>query len=401
MRNWKFSFAALVIAEFIFNLAFAISTPIIPLFIEKDLRVMDYQKLNLWVGLAQSVPYISLALTAPIWGRLSDRYSKRLMLLRCMIGGAAVVMVITFIHTPLQLVVLRGIEGCFTGSVTAAIILTTEIVPVGQMAFAMGLIQTGVAVGGSLGPLLGGIISDFFGYRITFVITSLVSILAALIIIKFVKEEKKPVPFVQPGDEKTGYLRELRAILRSSVLAVLLALNFAYYFVNHSITSILALFVRELLTSKSGATPSFVGSSTGFVLGLSAGATAVAAAIAGKTAGSLGYRKTLIWCLAAGTVLTIPQIFAADVIQLAILRMGASFFLGGTVPVLNAMLLMESGIGKQGSVFGINAAVGYLGAAAGPLAASLAAFISYRFVFVVTAILLGISTLGAIKGTKR
>jgi DHA1 family multidrug resistance protein-like MFS transporter len=401
MRNWKFSFAALVIAEFIFNLAFAISTPIIPLFIEKDLRVMDYQKLNLWVGLAQSVPYISLALTAPIWGRLSDRYSKRLMLLRCMIGGAAVVMVITFIHTPLQLVVLRGIEGCFTGSVTAAIILTTEIVPVGQMAFAMGLIQTGVAVGGSLGPLLGGIISDFFGYRITFVITSLVSILAALIIIKFVKEEKKPVPFVQPGDEKTGYLRELRAILRSSVLAVLLALNFAYYFVNYSITSILALFVRELLTSKSGATPSFVGSSTGFVLGLSAGATAVAAAIAGKTAGSLGYRKTLIWCLAAGTVLTIPQIFAADVIQLAILRMGASFFLGGTVPVLNAMLLMESGIGKQGSVFGINAAVGYLGAAAGPLAASLAAFISYRFVFVVTAILLGISTLGAIKGTKR
>ena len=168
MKSWKANYIALLIAETLAMMGFGLSFPVIPLFLEEDIGITDPVKLKAWVGLIQSSAAITLAIFAPIWGHLADIFSRRAMLLRAMFGGAIVISLMTFVNSPWQFLVLRSIQGCLTGTVAAATVLVAAISPASQVAFALGLLTTGIAVGNSLGPLVGGVISDFLGYRVAF-----------------------------------------------------------------------------------------------------------------------------------------------------------------------------------------------------------------------------------------
>jgi DHA1 family multidrug resistance protein-like MFS transporter len=137
------------------------------------------------------------------------------------------------------------------------------------------------------------------------------------------------------------------------------------------------------------------------VLGIGAGAAAVSAVLVGKYSSRFGYWKTLVLCLTAGAILTIPQTFVANVTQLTVFRALSSFCLGGAIPVLNAILAVSADREHQGSVYGFNASVSSAGGALGPMIGSMVAMINYRMVFLATAILLGLSAYGTIKRSKR
>jgi DHA1 family multidrug resistance protein-like MFS transporter len=123
MKSWKTSFTALLIAETLAMIGFGLSLPVIPLFLEEEIGITDPVKLKVWVGLIQSSAAVTLAIFAPIWGRLADVYSRRAMLLRAMFGGTLVFSLMAFVNSPWQLLVLRSLQGCLTGTVAAATVL--------------------------------------------------------------------------------------------------------------------------------------------------------------------------------------------------------------------------------------------------------------------------------------
>jgi len=133
----------------------------------------------------------------------------------------------------------------------------------------------------------------------------------------------------------------------------------------------------------------FVGSSTGIVLGVGAASTAIAAVLVGKFSLRIGYWKTLAFCLSAGALLTVPQIFVTNVPQLVVLRAMSAFFIGGAAPVISAIIAVSSEKKSQGVIFGINSSVSAAGNALGPMIGSAAAMLSYRAVFLVSALVLG------------
>jgi len=90
MRDWKTSFRALWIAEFIAITGFQTSNPILPLYLG-ELGLSDPQAVYWWTGAINSSAAIALAVFAPIWGAVADGYGRRLMLLRAMIGGTILV----------------------------------------------------------------------------------------------------------------------------------------------------------------------------------------------------------------------------------------------------------------------------------------------------------------------
>jgi DHA1 family multidrug resistance protein-like MFS transporter len=160
-------------------------------------------------------------------------------------------------------------------------------------------------------------------------------------------------------------------------------------------TPMLPLCLKEV-----AADSKYIGSSTGSVLGVGAGAAAVSAALVCKYSSLFGYWKTLGFCLTAGAILTVPQIFVSNMIQLTLFRAMASFCIGGAIPVLNAILAVRTEKEYQGSVYGFNSAVSSAGGALGPMIGSIVAMINYRMVFLATAILLGLSAYGTIKRSK-
>jgi DHA1 family multidrug resistance protein-like MFS transporter len=258
------------------------------------------------------------------------------------------------------------------------------IVPASKIALALGLLQTGVAIGNSVGPLLGGLISDFLGHRIAFLSTGLVLGGAGLIVLKWVEEEtprRRPVK-----GERIRFFPDIKPVLESPTLITLMLSTFIIQAANTTAAPMLPLFLRELAGGGR-----YIGSATGIVLGVGAVSTAAASIVAGQYSARFGYWRTLFCCLAAGAILTIPQAFVTNMIQLTLFRALSSFCLGGATPVLNAILAVSTDKDHQGSVYGFNSSVSSAGGALGPMIGSAAAMISYRMVFVATAALLGFS----------
>ena len=398
MKSYRANYIALLISMSLAMIGFGISTPVIPLFLEEDIGVRDPVKLNLWVGLIQSSVYVTLAIFAPIWGHLADRYSRRTMLLRAMFGGAFAISLMTFVNSPWQLLVLKCIQGCLTGTVAAATVLTASITPAAQLAFALGMLQTMIAVGNSLGPLVGGLISDFFSHRAAFFSTGLVLALAALIVLKWV--DKDEIAYSEAKSKKLGLMPDMKPITGSPQLIMVMLVTLGLYAATNAATPMLPLFLKSLYVSETGA-PSYIASASGIVLGVGAAFTALAAVLIGKVSSSIGYWRAMFLCFCFGAALTVPQIFVTNVLQLTIFRALSSFFTGGVIPVINAIIAVSTDKEHQGTVFGFNYAVASAGCAMGPILGSATAMFSYRAIFLVSAIILGLSALGTYKRWKQ
>lgn len=394
MRSWKSTFTAILIAETLAIAGFAVSMPVIPLYLQ-DLGVSDPGALKIWSGLIQSSAGLTLAIFAPLWGSLADRYGRRLMLLRAMLGGAIIVALMAFAVHPWQILVLRTLQGCVTGTVAAATVLTAATAPRTQVALALGLLQTGVSLGNSLGPLIGGVVSDFLGRRASFLATGVILALAGLILLRGVADDTPRIG--EPGAVPKSLVPDFGAVFRSPVLVSLMAVQFAVQAANSIATPILPLFIQDLVPDTR-----LIGSATGMVLGAGAASAALAAVLVGRFAARLGYGTTLIICMAAGAAATMPQAFVSNPIQLALLRALSMFFVGGSVPVANALIAVSSDKDKQGSVYGISSSVASAGGALGPMIGSVsAALLGFRAVFLVTAFTLAASSLGTLRRRQK
>ncbi len=381
MKTWKTAYISILIAETLAIAGFATSMPVIPLYLQ-DMGITDPAALKYWSGLVQSVGSITLAVFAPLWGGLADAYGKRVMLLRSMFGGAVVVSLMAFVTNPWQLFALRALQGCLTGTVAAATVMVAGITPAARIGFSLGLLQTGIAVGSSLGPLIGGVVSDFLGRPAAFIATGVILSAAGFIVLFGVDNDKKAAA---PERGRARFAPDLKAILSSPLLPSLMMVSFALQASMAIPTAMMPLLVQEMIPEAG-----LVGSTTGMVLGAGAAASAVAAAFIGRFSGKLGYGRTLFLCLAGGAILTLPQALAGDPLQLTVMRVASMLFLGGAMPSLNALIAINADKDKQGAIFGLNTSITSIGMALGPVIGSgVAAAVSFRAVFVAAAAILG------------
>jgi len=382
MNDWKRSFNAIWVAEFIAIAGFATSTPIIPLYL-RDLGLTDPASLNFWTGLTQASSSIAMAVFAPIWGSLADSYGRRLMLLRAMLGGALLLGLLSLATEPWQVAVLRTLQGCVTGTVSAATVLTASITPIKEVGYRLGLIQMAVYLGNSAGPLFGGIVADTLGLRINFLATSALLVMAALIVMRFVKEEFIPKP--RTGSLFRNAIPDFSPLAKIPALAPLLGVVFAVQFAAAVVSPMLPLFIMHLTGQIER-----VGSLSGLIIAAGSLSGAVAAAAIGKVSGKFGYGRTLIVCMMGATAFYLPQGLVTTPWQLLWLRLGSGIFLGGTMPSVNALIASLCDKDKQGSTFGLSSSIANAGAALGPaVGATLATVAGYPSVFFATSGILG------------
>src|SRR5215471_17739196 len=134
LLSWERTAWIAAATQFVTMIGFGLSMPFIPLYVQA-LGIHNRAEVALWSGVLAGSAALSLAFMAPIWGALSDRYGRKPMLVRSMIGGVW------------QLFGLRLIQGSVTGSQAAAAALVAGVVPASQAGFALGLIATAVQVG--------------------------------------------------------------------------------------------------------------------------------------------------------------------------------------------------------------------------------------------------------------
>src|SRR5438067_1187953 len=160
---WERTTWVSALTQFFTLVGFGLALPFLPLYVEA-LGVTDRAAVAIWSGVLAGSAALSMAVMAPIWGALSDRYGRKPMLVRSMIGGAIVVAAMGFVGDVWQLLGVRLIQGAVTGSQAAAAALVAASAPAGQVGFALGLISTAVQVGNAVGPAVGGLTVGTLGF---------------------------------------------------------------------------------------------------------------------------------------------------------------------------------------------------------------------------------------------
>lgn len=95
---------------------------------------------------------------APLWGRLSDRYGRRPILLTSMAGACLSYCILGFATSLAGLLFARMLNGVMAGSISAAMAYAADVSPPEQRARALGTVGAAIALGFMIGPALGGVL---------------------------------------------------------------------------------------------------------------------------------------------------------------------------------------------------------------------------------------------------
>lgn len=378
MQPWKKNLYAIWVAELLAIAGFNTSIPIIPFYLG-ELGITDPAALKVWVGLAHTAGAVTLAIFSPIWGTLADSYGRRLMLLRSMFGGFVVIALMGFVTQPWQLIVLRGMQGALTGTIGAATVLVASIMPEEETGYGLGLLQTAVFAGASLGPLIGGTLADAFGYRVPFWVTAVLLGVAGIVVLAFVKEEFRPNRV--SGRLVSRLFPDLTVLTRTKgLLGLLLAIG-TVQIANSVVGPVIPLFIQSLAPQSV-----LVGSTTGVILGVSALSAAVASAVVGKVSHRIGYGRALLLCVIGAGLFYVPQAFVRTTTQLLALRILGALFLGGTSPTVNATIAGLVDRANHGAVYGLSSSISSVGMSLGPMiGAAVGVSLGFPAVFLTTA----------------
>jgi DHA1 family multidrug resistance protein-like MFS transporter len=378
--DWKRNLTFLWIAQFFSLVGFGFALPFIPFYFQ-ELGVTGRGTLRIWTGLFAAGSGIPLAIAAPIWGALADRWGRKPMSLRASLGGAVVLAGMALARTPGMLMVFRVLQGVFTGTITANLTLVVSNTPEKRLGLAIGTMNSAVYAGDTLGPLIGGLCADLFGYRVSFLISAISLLISFLVTLLFVREDFRPPDRAasQPPPASRRSLAGLRAGLRPAlrgmvapflpVVGLIALAGFARYLAVPQYP----LLVQEIALPSVG-----LATQTGMVNAAAGVAVVLAGILFGRLADRGGFsRLGTAGSLAAGAF-TAALAAARSFGLLVPLRMAADFCYGGVDPLLNILLARRVDPGRRGLAFGlagsVRSAAWAIGGLAGGLLAAAAGF---------------------------
>jgi len=115
------------------------------------------------VGLLISIYSLMQLVSAPLLGRLSDRYGRRPVLLVSQVGSLLAYLLFAFAQSLPLLFLARVIDGISGGNISTAQAVVADITPPKDRARGMGVIGAAFGLGFVLGPALGGFLGAWGG----------------------------------------------------------------------------------------------------------------------------------------------------------------------------------------------------------------------------------------------
>jgi DHA1 family multidrug resistance protein-like MFS transporter len=317
------------------------------------------------------------------------------MVERAMFGGAVILLLMAFVRSAEELVLLRVIQGTITGTIGAANALVASVVPRERTGYAMGLLQVGMGCGVGIGPVLGGAVADAFGYHAAFFVTSFLLMIAGVIVLFGVEE--KFVAAVRSGERRPGFWSEWRHIVAAPGVLTTYSLRFLDSLVRMVFIPILPLFALDLLEDEIR-----VNSFTGLVIGSASAAAAVCAVIFGRLGDRIGHRWIVIACALSGFLSFALQSWVASPWQFLFLQFFAGIAHGGIVTGVAALLARYTHCGEEGAVYGLDNSINSGARAIAPMiGVSIGLWFGLRAVFGTAALLYFTAGMLALWGLPR
>ncbi len=186
-------------------------------------------------------------LAAPWWGRLSDRYGRRPVLMYSLAGACVSYLLLGCARNIWWLLASRMLAGFMAGNIAAAFAYASDVSPPQRRAGTLGLIGAAIGIGFTIGPPIGGLLAGADLRTANFTVPAIVSActsVLAILLVKFVLPESHTAAHraAQPPGPRRGALQLLR---ERRPLALLAAATLLVTYSQSILESIFAIFALQ------------------------------------------------------------------------------------------------------------------------------------------------------------
>lgn len=356
---WRKNLYVIWFAQFIAMIGMNACIPFLPLYI-RQLGVTNIVLERRWSGIIFAAPFILAFLVTPIWGALGDKYGKKLMVVRAILGLTVAMLLMALAQNIWHLFFLRVLQGGISGFIAANLALVSSCTPKEHGGYAIGILQTATSAGVTLGPMLGGMFADAFGVRQSFFFVAFLCLMSAIIVIIFAKEKK--IACKSRKKLNFGIIWQNPKIFQ--ILWFIAVCQTAVTFT----TPILAYYLESLHTPKQ-----YLATITGVMVGSVGFLMLISTPYWGRRNDRLGYERNLRLALPVVALATFLQSMIPHYGFLFPLRCIVGIFSGAVIPTLYAALHKNTSAEIQGSIMGFASSAAVLGNLVGPILCSLIA----------------------------
>ena len=301
-------------------------------------------------------------LTAPLWGRLSDRVGRRPVLIASMAASALAYLWLAFASRLWMVFAARAFAGACAGNIAAAQAYIADVTPPEGRARGMGMIGAAFGLGFIIGPVVGGVVAGndlaTADLETPALIAAALSLAALLGVVLVLKESRSATS----AAVLRSRIAVARTALRRPVLARLLAVFFLVILAFSGMETTFAWWA----IAQFGWGPRSIGFVFFYVGVLSALMQGGLIGPLTKRFGEERLMQTGLGLIALG-LLVLPEALGIPLLLAAVSALALG--MGAMQPTLNSLISRCAGGAEQGEVMGVAQSIGALSRVLGPLAA--------------------------------
>jgi MFS transporter, DHA1 family, tetracycline resistance protein len=377
---------------FIDIVGFSMMIPMLPYF------VTHFGVSAFVVGVLMATFSFCQLVSAPLWGNVSDRVGRKLVLIISQIGatigwamlGLAPSIAASLAVAPIAVVfAARVVEGVSGGNISITQAYVADLVAARERARAFGLIGAMFAAGMVFGPAGGGILYARFGFAVPFFVAAVLQFATLILTIVMLPESRGRT------DEQRVGLGAIRASFRNPELARILWQKLALALALYGWFAVFALYLQRQLNFSLTQTDYLFSSFAAFSVVMNA-------VVVGRLSARFGDRAMSnvgLACLVAGYAL-VPFVHALfPLLALSLLLFGFGMALANTG--ITALISNAASDREQGTVLGTSSSLDSLsGILAPPVSTKLLAAYGPRFAGVESLALAAIALLMGLRNAR-
>ncbi len=372
-EGWRRNVWALSLIVFIAYVGFQFSSPFLPLYI-RELGVEDPRRIALWAGVCAAVTPAVSGLLGPWFGRLADRFGRKLMLIRSLGGFVVIIAFMGLVTSVEQFFAARLIQGLFAGFTPMAMALASVSAPRDRVPAAIGMVQSAQILSVAVGPAIGGVVASHFGIRYAFFATAALCAVALVVLIVLFQEAG---PSGARGAAARPVARlPLRDLLRYPYFPVVVGLLVVAQFLDRGLALLIPLDVAHLVAVDRIAIVS------GVIISAAAITATISANLAARLSHDVPAARLLLLGLLIGGPLCAAMALAHAWPLLLVLRALLGFCLGGALTLAYSLGALIVPGDHRGAAFGWLALGVQVGTALSPLVTGALAAVSVSGTFV-------------------
>lgn len=183
------------------------------------------------VGMTVSATTLGVAISAPFFGALTERLSRKRVIVISILGVSIPTLLAATSSSLPQLIFWRFLQGIMVPGVIAVVVTYIgEEWPPERVALIMSFYVSGTALGGFLGRISAGVLADYFSWRVSFLALGLASLAGAALVAAWLPHGRRRPAHDPSAAVRPSFLYQVQALFRNRRLVATFAVGFNVLF---------------------------------------------------------------------------------------------------------------------------------------------------------------------------